>query len=121
MDLDRTRQKLALRRQQLRDSLRPEAERLARELARLGAQRVILFGSAAWGEPGLASDIDLLVTWETPLPFLERTVELYRRLQPQVPLDLLVYTPQEMLKMSSRPFLRRALEEGIVLYETGSD
>lgn len=121
MDLDLTRQKLARRRHELRLRLRPEAERLAQELAQLGAQRVILFGSAAWGEPGLASDLDLLVIWETPLPFLERTVALYRRLQPQVPLDLLVYTPQEMLKMSSQPFLRRVLKEGIVLYETGSD
>ena len=77
----------------------------------------VLFGSAAWGEPGLASDLDLLVVWDTPLDFLARTVALYRRLQPQVAVDLLVYTPGEMEGMMRRPFVRKAVEEGRVLYE----
>jgi len=31
--------------------------------------------------------------------------------------DLLVYTPEEMLTMVDRPFVRRILHEGKVLYE----
>ena len=98
-------------------ALRREAVRLADAAGALGAQRVVLFGSLVTGEPGLASDVDLLVVWDTPLGFLDRTVALYRQLQPRVPVDLLVYTPREMETMASRPFVRQALAEGKVLYE----
>jgi hypothetical protein len=57
---------------------------------------------------GLTSDLDLLIIWDTPLSFLERTVELYRRLQLRVSADLLVYTPDEMERMADAPLVRRA-------------
>ena len=98
-------------------ALRTEAERLAGAAAALGVQRVILFGSLAKGDPGLLSDLDLLVVWDTPLDYLDRTVELYRQLDPQGPVDILVYTPQELAEMSDRPFIRKILEEGEILYE----
>lgn len=98
-------------------SLREEADRLAAAAADLGVQRVILFGSLAKGEPGLLSDLDLLIVWDTPLDYLSRTVELYRRLDPHGPVDLLVYTPKELDAMSNRPFIRAILEEGEDLYE----
>jgi predicted nucleotidyltransferase len=94
-----------------------EAKRLTSAAVDLGAQRVILFGSLAQGNPGLVSDLDMLIVWDTPLDFLARTAELYRRLRPRVPVDLLVYTPYEMARMAHRPFVRRVLEEGSVLYE----
>jgi predicted nucleotidyltransferase len=100
-----------------RQALRQEAERLATEAAALGVQRVILFGSLVRDEDGLMSDLDVLIVWDTPLNFLERTVELYRRLQPRVATDLLVYTPAEMERMAHTPLVRRALQEGRVLYE----
>jgi predicted nucleotidyltransferase len=93
-----------------------EVERLTREAQVLGVQRVILFGSLVWGNPGLTSDIDLILIWDTPLGFLERTAEVYRRLQPQVAADLFVYTPDELTRMAQTPFMRRALAEGRVLY-----
>ena len=111
------RQRLRNRRRQYQRDLQQEAGRLATAAATLGAQRVVLFGSTAWGEPGLTSDLDLLIVWDTPLDFLERTVELYRRLQPRVAVDLLVYTPEEMEIMAPRPLIRRVLKEGRVLYE----
>ncbi len=94
-----------------------ELERLIGSAASLGVQRIILFGSMVQESPRLTSDVDLLIVWETPLPFLERTVEMYRRLQPRVPADLLVYTPEEMKRMSSNCLVKRALSEGKVLYE----
>ncbi|GIV70508.1 nucleotidyltransferase domain-containing protein [Caldilinea sp.] len=111
------RQRLQQRREAHRRLLWSEAERLAAEAANLGVLRVILFGSLARGDENLFSDMDLLMVWETPLDFLERTVELYRRLQPRVAADFLVYTPAEMERMASTPLVRRALEEGKVLYE----
>jgi predicted nucleotidyltransferase len=113
----RTRELLRLRREAHREALWQEAERLTVAAAELGVQRVILFGSLVQGSPGLTSDLDLLVVWDTPLDFLTRTAELYRHLQPRVSADLLIYTPDEMARMAHRPFVRRALEEGRVLYE----
>lgn len=98
-------------------ALREEAQRLAKAAAGLGVARVILFGSLARGEPGLTSDLDLLIIWETDLDYLTRTVELYRKLDPHGPVDLLVYTPEEMSAMQSRAFIRKILQEGEVLYE----
>jgi predicted nucleotidyltransferase len=93
-----------------------EVERLTTEAAALGVKRVVLFGSLTQGEPRLSSDIDLLMVWDTKLNFLERTVELYRRLQPRAALDLLVYTPEEMTYMAHTPLVKRALMEGKTLY-----
>lgn len=101
-------------------ALRQEAERLAATASALGAKQVVLFGSLARGTPALTSDVDLLIVWDTPLDFVTRTVEIYRQLQPREAVDLLVYTPDEMTRMADRPFIRNALREGTVLYETGS-
>ena len=108
---------LRQRREAHRQELWQEVERLAKEARALEVQRVILFGSLVWGNPGLTSDIDLMLIWDTPLGFLERTAEVYRRLQPQVAADLFVYTPDELTRMAHTPFVRRALAEGRVLYE----
>lgn len=93
-----------------------EVDRLTQAAIELGIQRVILFGSLVWGHPGLTSDVDLVLIWNTPLGFLERTAEVYRRLLPQVAADLFVYTPNELARMAHTPFIRRALAEGRVLY-----
>ena len=98
-------------------SRREEAERLTAAAAELGVRRVILFGSLASGEPGILSYLDLLIVWDTPLDYLSRTVELYRTLDPRGPVDLLIYTPEELEGMSDRPFIRTRLEQGEVLHE----
>ncbi len=99
------------------ERLAQEAKRLSTAAAALGVQRVVLFGSLARGQAGLSSDLDLLIVWDTPLDFMARTVELYRRLAPRVATEMLVYTPDEMRRMAQRPFVRRVLAEGKVLYE----
>lgn len=93
-----------------------EVERLTQAAIALGVQRIVLFGSLVWGSPGLTSDVDMLLVWETPLGFLERTAEVYRRLQPHVAADLFVYTPNELTRIAERPFIRRVLAAGRVLY-----
>jgi predicted nucleotidyltransferase len=105
------------RREEHQKALREEAGRLTAAASELGVHRIILFGSLLEKKPGLTTDLDLIIVWDTPLGFLERTVELYRRLQPRVATDLLVYTPNEMERMVDTPLVRRALEQGRVLYE----
>ncbi len=113
----RIRRLLERRRIKHTDALAAEMERLVAAAAALGVQRVIVFGSMARGMPSLNSDLDLLIIWDTPLDFLTRTAALYRQLLPQVAVDLLVYTPHEIVSMAQKPFIRRALAEGRVLYE----
>ncbi len=104
------------RRRVHQQKVRDELLRLVDATIELGVEQVILFGSAARDQVGLTSDLDLLVVWDTALPFLERTVALYRALQPRVAVDLVVYTPAEMKQMADRPFVRQILREGRVLY-----
>jgi predicted nucleotidyltransferase len=113
----RVRALLHRRREAHQKALWQEVERLTTAAAELGVQRVILFGSLVRGRPGLTSDLDLLIVWDTPLDFVMRTAELYRCLRPRVSADLLVYTPDEMERMVHTSFVRQALREGRVLYE----
>jgi predicted nucleotidyltransferase len=91
------------------------------ELKAIGVERVILFGSVVCQTIGLTSDLDLLVIWDTPMGFLERTAFLYRRLNPRVPVDLFVYTPEEIRRLADHPFIRQALAEGETVYAAGSE
>jgi predicted nucleotidyltransferase len=109
-------QLLRQRREAHCQALWQEVERLTKDAIALGVQRIMLFGSLVWGRPGLTSDVDMVLIWDTPLGFLERTAEVYRRLQPQVAADLFVYTPNELTRIADRPFIRRVLAEGRVLY-----
>lgn len=59
--------------------------------------RVILFGSQASGKQKAESDIDLLIVKETAKRPIDRRVEVERILADRaVPIDVLVYTPQEL-------------------------
>ena len=82
-------------------------------------ERIILFGSAARGEMNLDSDADFLVIKkETPLYGSDRIRELSRLIDRNIPIDLLIYRPEEFdrsLQMGD-PFLKTLLKEGKVLY-----
>ncbi len=78
---------------------------------------VISFGSYARGKRDLFTDLDLIVIMETEKEFVQRTADLYQLLHSNVDLDLLVYTPEEFKKMREGGFLRKALQNGQVIYE----
>ena len=115
------RKKLRQRRETHQKELSQELERITSAAIELGVQKIILFGSTAWGKPGLTSDLDLLIIWDTPLDFLSRTTELYNYLQPCVAVDMLVYTPDEVERMVDRPFIRKLVNEGRILYDAGRE
>ncbi len=86
-----------------------------------GARLAVLFGSYARGTSTPRSDVDLLLVEATDQPFLDR---LSRYLDPLVErlgvgVELLVYTPAEFASLRDNRFVRRALREGKVLYESG--
>ncbi|MBK8399239.1 MAG: nucleotidyltransferase domain-containing protein [Leptospiraceae bacterium] len=63
-------------------------------------EKVILFGSHAYGTPNKNSDIDILViVKDSPLPRNERTGELYismRKYYSNYSIDFVVYTEAEV-------------------------
>ena len=101
------------------------AEHLRRELRRIVArivdddtEPVLLFGSAVRGQIASTSDLDVLVVHRDDRPPAARADDLYRRARPQVALDMLVYTPEELQAAHvSSSFLRTALREARVVYE----
>jgi len=86
-----------------------------------GALKAIVFGSYARGTSTCHSDLDVLIIENTSQPFLERIGRYFDaltdRLGPAV--EVLVYTPSEIEQIKHRPFIQRALTEGIVVYESG--
>lgn len=81
-------------------------------------ERVILFGSWAWGTPGPDSDVDLLVikaTDNTRRTAREIDSALFPR---EFPIDLIVYSPAQIEQQTKQDFFIRAiLANGQVLYE----
>jgi len=82
-------------------------------------ERIILFGSATRGEWGSDSDADfLIIKKDTPLHGDERIRELSRMIDRSIPVDFLVYRPEEFSKrfQMGDPFLKGIIREGKVLY-----
>jgi predicted nucleotidyltransferase len=100
-----------------RRRLETELGRIVARLPGLGVRRAILFGSLARGDASGHSDLDLILIADSGESFVERGARFYRELTPTVGMDILVYTPEEFEAMRSRPFLRRALADGRVVYE----
>jgi len=98
--------------------IREVAQRIG---ARFRPQRVVLFGSHAYGRPTSDSDADLLVIMETPLRNVEQAVAIRRAIRFPFAVDLLVRSPRalaERLEMGDT-FLKEIMARGIVLYEAG--
>lgn len=84
-------------------------------------KRVILFGSRARGDYHADSDIDLLVEMESTEKRWQRRVRIGSLFKDRWwPMDLLVYTPQEIevRRHSFATVIPYALREGRTLYES---
>lgn len=82
-------------------------------------EKIILFGSWAWGVPGADSDVDLLVVKETDRSTREVAREIDGAIFPRpFPLDLLVYRPDQIEEGQARGdfFIKNILAKGMVLY-----
>ncbi len=83
-------------------------------------EKIVLFGSYAKGTSRYDSDIDLLVVKDSKLRRDERDQEIRRSLREiKFPLDIFVYTPQEVDEYSrlKGSFIAKIFREGRVLYE----
>src|SRR5882762_5489194 len=97
-----------------------QIESLSRQIAaEFRPQRIVLFGSYAYGEPTHDSDVDLLVV----LPFtgrpVRKAIEIRSRVRPKIPIDLMVRTPDQLADRIEQGdwFMREIVEKGRTLYE----
>ncbi|MBI4063040.1 MAG: nucleotidyltransferase domain-containing protein [Elusimicrobia bacterium] len=88
--------------------------------SKLNAEKVILFGSYAWGNPGPDSDVDLFVVMKSKERPADRAMRVSDLLYPRpFPVDIMVRTPQEIKKRLSIGdfFIEEIVKKGKVLYE----
>lgn len=87
---------------------------------KINPQKVILFGSYAYGNPNKDSDIDLLFIKETKLPKLRRYCLISDSLRHVFPIDILVKTREEIKRRLAMgdPFYKDIINKGIILYES---
>jgi uncharacterized protein len=97
--------------------------RVIREFARQVAERfdpdkIILFGSHAYGAPHADSDVDILVIMPARNQ-LDQAVRIELACEPPFPLDLVVRTPHNLQwrLAEGESFLREITTKGKVLYE----
>ena len=99
-----------------RSTIRRYANKIARQFH---PNKIILFGSYAYGKPTEDSDVDLLVI----MPFKgrnpEKATEIWMTTKPNFPIDIMVRKPEEIRKRLAMGdfFLREITEKGTVLYE----
>ena len=82
--------------------------------------RAVVFGSFARGDQSRRSDIDLMLIQDTSARFFDRYDGLYAKISKLLsnrPVDLLVYTEDELNKIFLRKFIQNVFREGVVIYE----
>jgi predicted nucleotidyltransferase len=84
-------------------------------------ERIVLFGSYAYGTPTEDSDADLLVVMDIPeVETRQQAVAIRQRIPRRFRMDLIVRTPRELAFRVKHNdwFYREILEHGKVLYES---
>lgn len=98
-------------------------ERITKRIVKtIQPEKVVLFGSHAYGIPDNSSDLDfLIVVKQSDQPRYKRARNLRRQLwgMTEIPKDLLVYTEAEIneWKNVKEAFITSVVEQGKILYE----
>ena len=82
-------------------------------------EKIILFGSFAYGKPREESDVDLAVIKKTRKRFVKRLFEVCKYIKSRMGTDILVYTPKEWEKALEEEhyFIKEIAQKGKVVYE----
>ena len=105
-----------LRKKQLDLSL----QKIVSRLKKIGAEKIIAFGSFVSGNVRRWSDLDLLVVMPSTKSGKEWFKEVYERVDPDIAADILPFTAEELARQrETSSFIRHALKTGRVVYEKG--
>jgi len=87
--------------------------------AQFHPERVVLFGSYAYGKPTSDSDVDLLVVMSHKGPSAIQAAAIRKRVHAGFPMDLVVRSPEEIRRRLAMDdfFVREIMERGQSLYE----
>ena len=82
-------------------------------------QRVVLFGSYAYGRPGADSDVDMLVIMPHKGHSAVQAAEIRKRIRAGFPMDLIVRSPRVIRQRLAMDdfFISEILQQGKTLYE----
>ena len=99
--------------------IRDLTSRIAREF---NPDRIILFGSHAYGQPGNDSDVDILVVLTFKGKPVRKAIEIRNKVNAGMPLDLIVRTPEQLAERLAQNdwFIREIVERGRTLYESNN-
>ena len=95
-------------------------EIVSRIVSTVNPEKIILFGSYAYGQPKKNSDLDILVIMNSKLPRYKRSVPIYSALAGLlIPKDIVVYAPEEIEEWEDVPqaFISTIMKNGKVIYE----
>src|SRR3990167_2843610 len=101
------------------ESIRIKTGEIARQIiVEYNPEKIILFGSFAWGKPGPDGDIDLLIIKDTDQKFFERSMAVRRIIDGVLPVDILVRTPEEIKRrlILGDPFYANIIKNGKYFY-----
>ncbi len=99
-----------------------QIQRVSDEIARrFQPERIILFGSYAYGTPTEDSDVDLLVVMPFEGRKSKKAIEIRSAVYAGFAMDLIPITPERLKHRIEIEdfFLREIVEKGRVLYEAG--
>src|SRR4029077_15399649 len=104
------------------ESIRLELEKIVSELVRVyRPEKIILFGSYAYGRPSADSDLDILIIKKTPDRFIDRWTNVRQIVSDpkrSVPFEPLILTPGELQEEPPKgdQFNEKIVTKGALLY-----
>ena len=107
----------------MHDSEEKEIERIKKLLLPVfkesKTKKAYLFGSIARGTQTRKSDVDLMIITETDKRFFDRhdEYESIQQILSDSSVNMLIYTSDELSKISHSVFIKQILEEGEIIYE----
>ena len=79
-------------------------------------EKVILFGSYAYGTPTEDSDVDLFIIMKTGISILKQASLIRGELPSNIPIDVIVRTPEQVEERKEGDFfIKQILKEGVYL------
>lgn len=97
------------------NNVRELSDRIVQEF---DPEKIILFGSHAYGTPKEYSDVDLLVLMRFEGNSFDQATAILERIHPGCYVDVIVRSPEDALRRYREfdPLIRDALDRGKVLY-----
>ena len=106
----------------LQTNIKTLIQRITKKIAsKYKPDKIILFGSYAYGKPTKDSDVDLLIIKKTKARHIDRAIKIREIIKDEnrfVAIEPLVYNPQEISKRIEMEddFIITIMEKGVVLY-----